>query len=93
MSLGNTPITDHDFKRAISELPDDAIFTVKQELENSILKLKETNEILLLELPSATPDDKAIYEEALRENQPVLESKAARLDILESELKIRGLLQ
>lgn len=93
MSSENTPITDHEFKKAVSELPDDALFTVKKELENSLLKLRETNEILKSELPSASPEDKAIYEEALRDNQPVVESKAIRLEFLQSELKIRGLLQ
>lgn len=92
MSSQTIPITKEEFEQAISELPDDALFTVKNELETSLEKLYETNELLKAELPGSTSDDRAIYEDALEENQPVIESKQTRLEILKIELKIRGLL-
>lgn len=91
MSSQTVPITKEEFEQAISELPDDALFTVKNELETSLQKLYETNELLRAELPEANPDDKVIYEEALEENQPVIESKQIRMEVLMQELKIRGL--
>lgn len=91
MSSQTIPISLDEFEHAISELPDDALFTVKKELETSLQKLCETNELLEAELPEATVDDKAIYEEALEENKPVIESQKTRLETLLRELKLRGL--
>lgn len=91
MSEQTVPITENEFVQAISELPDDALLTVRKELEVSIGKLLETNQFLQDELPAATPDDKAIYEEALLENVPVIKSKKVRLNILKDEFKTRGI--
>lgn len=85
------PISQKEFEKAIGKLPDDALFTVKQELENFLRKLTDTNEILKAEIPLATPEDKVIYEEALEENKPLIQRKRTFLEFLIEELTIRGL--
>ncbi|WPK24548.1 hypothetical protein PUMCH_001826 [Australozyma saopauloensis] len=93
MSALAIPISKDDFEQAISELPDDALFTVKLELETALLKLSETNDLLEAELPEANADDRVIYTEAIEENLPVIKSKNERLEILKFEMKVRGLLK
>lgn len=93
MSALAIPISKDDFEQAISELPDDALFTVKLELETALLKLSETNDLLQAELPEANADDRVIYTEAIEENLPVIKGKNERLEILKFEMKVRGLLK
>ena len=93
MSSPTGPISDQEFVRAIGELPNDALFTVKKDLETSILKLAATNEILEAELRNSLLEDKAMYDEVLRENEPIIRSKKRRLDILKNEMAIRGLIE
>lgn len=100
------PIAIGDFKAALPDLPDDAIFTLEQQLKLSLEKLKETNDTLEKEIGNigriqeniteasqreVLENDTNIYKEAIQENRLVIENQKQRLELVEETLKKRGL--
>lgn len=98
MSAETKPIAPEAFSSAIQELTDDNIVALRTQLQLSVSKLTETNDMLALEIETigdlTTEEaiaDVALYKETIAENQEVLLSQQERLAMLESEFKRRGI--
>lgn len=106
MSAETKPINIKDFQIAIRDLSDENLHSIKNQLINSISKLKDTNDILKNEIVSTKEEisnletneshsqlksDLELYGESIEENKTVIENQNLRLVALDEELKRRGL--
>lgn len=106
MSETTTPIEIGQFRQAIRESADSQVFAAKEQLENSINKLMETNSILddeiqtiktkLAQLPDDAShdelkDDYILYDESRLENSSVIQSQVERVEACLVEFELRGL--
>lgn len=91
MSANSTPISIENFRSALADLTDENIQSVLGQLNNSVLKLEETNEYLRKEITSnADPESNSLYEDTIRENLEVITNQKARVTAIEEELVKRG---
>lgn len=91
MSSETTPIHIEDFKLALEDLTNENIESVLLQLENSLSKLRETNEYLDNEIKSnADPDSNTLYQETIAENEQVIKSQLERVAAIKQELAKRG---
>lgn len=106
MSAETKPININDFQIAIKDLSDENLHSIKNQLINSVSKLKDTNNILENEIISTKEkisiletneshsqlkSDLELYSESIEENKIVIENQNQRLVALDEELKRRGL--
>lgn len=93
MSSESKPISVAEFEIAIKELTDDTIVGVQTSLETSLTKLHQTNQYLQDELSQSIDEsDRQLYEETVQENNGVISSQELKLDIVQQELRVRGLI-
>lgn len=106
MSANTNPIQIGDFVLAIKELSDEILQSTLTQLNNSISKLEEGNEILTEEIgvikvavsllkPEESHEefkqDLVLYTETIEENKGVIANQRERVAELNKELEARGL--
>lgn len=92
MSSESKPINISDFQKAVEELPDDTLTSIKSQLENSISKLISTNLQLKEEISSLkSQQDIDLYNEVIIENTDVIRNQQQRIEHINDELQKRGL--
>lgn len=106
MSAETKPININEFQIAIKDLSDENLHSIKNQLINSISKLKDTDDILENEIiytkeeisnlkeresHDQLKNDLDLYSESIEENKIVIENQNQRLVALNEELKRRGL--
>lgn len=93
MSYESRPILLSEFVAAIGDLSDENLLSLQKQLNNSMQKLQETIDMLLVEIENTQDaDDLKIYKETIEENTEVIKSQNSRLQALDLELASRGLL-
>lgn len=91
MSNESKPIDIADFQKAVEELPDDTLVSIKNQIETSISKLKSTNDQLKEEVTlSKSKEDIDLYNEVIIENTEVIRNQQIRTEFVDTELKKRG---
>lgn len=94
MSSETSPIPLAQFVLALRDLSDENLVSVQKQLQNSLVKLKETNAILEQEIPNTTDEEALqLYLETIEENKQVIASQESRLEALDGELSKRGLVK
>ncbi|CAI8507356.1 hypothetical protein CAS74_002418 [Pichia kudriavzevii] len=107
MSEYKRPISIIDFQLAIRDSSDEQLALILERLENSVARLKDSNELMesLMkkekkqnydgeeddEFGPVTEDDVKIYRDSIAENMVVMNNQQERIEILREELKNRNL--
>lgn len=93
MSEASQPVTVAEFVTAIRELLDENLASLQTQLRTSLEKLRATNAYLEDALAEpADDDDAALYRETIAENKTVIHNQSLKLEVLDAELRARGLL-
>lgn len=92
MSSLSEPITLEHFQKALKDLSDENLESVRNQLQLSLRKLHETNDELAQEIKTTKDaEDLKIYNETISENKVVIKNQKERLTVLEAELTLRGI--
>ncbi|KAK6203623.1 uncharacterized protein RJT21DRAFT_119788 [Scheffersomyces amazonensis] len=105
ISSSQQPISITEFTRAITELHQDVLESIKKQLVTSLTKLIQTNNELQDEITSIRrqlsvndtnelelDEDLKLYAETIGENRVVIEEQKSRISAVLNELVTRGLL-